>query len=285
MAATVRWAHGQWSYAREESLQSERVVRSGKDEDHIVGMAETAKCLAMIERDLSKADAMLMEAQALSARNGFNYYAIPAGLGLLRYYEGKLDEAEELLKDARALCKSAGNRIDEFQANEYLMMIEFQRGRYEQAKAYCETLESIGEKLRVGSEGPFAAALSALCEYALQDETEALESALEALRVVDAKHRLAYTLTRAAQLDCERGRLDDAARRAAEALDYATLLQRATEMATARGILACTCRASGDPESAAEHEAALAELEAAGVAAWATVNLRPDSDDRMGTQQ
>ena len=66
MASYVRWTHGQLGGAREQILQSERVVRGAGDEEHIVGMAETAKCLVMLERDLSQADAMLMEAQALA---------------------------------------------------------------------------------------------------------------------------------------------------------------------------------------------------------------------------
>ncbi|TNF88190.1 MAG: hypothetical protein EP300_08575 [Gammaproteobacteria bacterium] len=156
-------------------------------------------------------------------------------------------------------------------------MIEFQRGNYQQAKSYCEILETIGDKLRGGSEGPFAHALSALCEYALTDNSERLETALEELRIVDAKHRLAYTLSRAAHLDCERGRLDDAARRATEALEYATLLHRATEMALARAILACTCGANGDAEAVAEHEAAIAELEKTGVAVWASNMFRQEA--------
>jgi tetratricopeptide (TPR) repeat protein len=252
-------------------------------EDHVIGMAETAKCLAMIERDLSKADAMLMEAQALAARRGISHQAIPAGLGILRFHQNKMDEAAELLKESRALCKSAGARIDEYLANEYLMMIEFQRGRYEEARSYCEILEHIGDKLRVGSEGPFARALKALCEYALNDTSDTIEATLEELRVVDAKYRLAYTLTRTAQIDCERGRLEDAARRATEALGYATLLQRATEMALARGILACICQANNDPQ-AAEHEAAIAELEKAGVAVWATSYTRQKAGKQQAVQ-
>ena len=63
MASNVRWAHGQWSAARRESLQAERVARGGSEEDHIVAMAETAKCLAMLERDLSQADAIHEEEQ------------------------------------------------------------------------------------------------------------------------------------------------------------------------------------------------------------------------------
>ncbi len=273
MAAHVRWLHGQWTGAREQSLQSERAVRGGQEEDHIIGMAETAKCLAMIERDLPKADAMLMEARALSARKGLSHHAIPAGLGILHYYENKLDEAAELLQESRTLCKSAGARIDEFLANEYLVMIEFQRGRYEAALAYARTLEEIGNKLRVGSEAPFARALTALCEYALEDNAKALEPALAALRDADAKYRLSYTLTRAAQIDCERGRLDDAAQRAEEALGYAELLNRATEMAMARGILACICRARNQAQAARQHEVAIAELEKSGLAAWVALYL------------
>ncbi len=284
MAASVRWAHGQWAYAREESLQSERAVRSGRKEDQIVGMAETARCLAMIEHDLSKADAMLMEAQALASRKGYSHHAIPAGLGMLRFHENKMDEAMELFKEARTLCKSAGARIDEFQANEYLAMIEFQRERYEEAKAYCTILEAIGEKLRVGSERPFARALTALCDYATRDGSDALDQALEELRVVDAKHRLAYILTRAAQLDCERGRVDTAARRADEALEYASLLDRPTEKALARAVLACICRARNDA-GAVEHEAAIAELEASGVAAWASAYFRQEAGQRKLRQQ
>ena len=269
LAATVRWAHGQWSTAHEQSLQSERVVRTGKDEDHIVGMAETAKCLAMIERDLSKADAMLMEAQAMSTRKGFSHYAIPAGLGMLRFHEGRMDEAVELFREALTLCKLAGSRIDEYQANEYLAMIEFQRGHYEEAGAIARNMEAIGEKLRVGSEGPFARAVTALCEFATSDDDTALIEALESLRVADAKYRLAYVLTRAAQLDCDRGRFDVAVRRAAEALDYATVLQRPTEMALARAVLGCTSAERGDDDKAAEHKTAIEELAALGVAAWA----------------
>lgn len=279
MAAYVRWVHGQWAYAREDSLQSERAVRSGKDEDHIVGMAETAKCLVMIERDLSKADAMLMEAQARALRKDFSHYAVPAGLGMLRFHENRLDEATELLQESRTLCKLAGARIDEFQANEYLVMIEIQRRDYEKALVYCRTLEEIGEKLRVGSEGPFARAMTALCHYALNDgalddNRNSLGEALEGLRRADAKHRLAYVLTRAAQLDCERGRMEEAARRATEALGHATLLRRSTEMALARAVLACTSRAAGDADTADEHDAAISELQASGIAEWASEYLK-----------
>lgn len=269
MASYVRWAHGHWAGAREQSLQSERAVRAGTEEEHIVGMADTAKCLAMLERDLSQADAMLMEADARAGRLRLRHHAIPAGLGMLRLYENRLDEAEELLKEARTLCKGAGDRINEFQASEYLVMIDIQRGRFADARRRCGELLSLGRKLREGSEAPFARALHGLCAYALDDDARPLEGALADLRVADAKHRLAYVLTRAALLDYERGRLKPALRRAGEALQYAEVMERATEMMLAHFVLGLCRSAAGRKNKASRHFAEVERLKEAGVAAWA----------------
>ena len=149
------------------------------------------------------------------------------------------------------------------------MMIDFERGRFEDARERCNALVEIGDKLREGSEGPFAHALAGLCDYAIDDDDASMDAALEDLRVVDAKHRLAYTLTRAAMLDLERGRLDSAVTRATEALEYATLLQRATETILAHIVLARANSKLDNAEVAAEHESAIAKLSAAGVAKWA----------------
>ncbi len=285
MASYVRWAHGHWAGAREQSLQSERAVRGGTEEEHVVGMADTAKCLAMLERDLSQADAMLMEANARAGRLRVRHHAIPAGLGMLRLYENRLDEAEDLLKEARTLCKSAGDRINEFQASEYLVMIDIQRGRFADARRRCEELLSLGMKLREGSEAPFARALHGLCTYALDDQVGPLEEALEDLRVADAKHRLAYVLTRAALLDYERGRLKPALRRAGEALQYAELLERSTDMMLAHFVLGLCRSASGHNNKASRHFAEVERLEEAGVAEWArvmTAALVPEAHQQLG---
>jgi DNA-binding SARP family transcriptional activator len=269
MASYVHWMHGHFAGAREEILQSERVARSGNDEEHIVGMAEAARCLALLERDLTHADAMLMEAQALAARKGMTHTAIPAALGMLRFHENKLDESVELFKQARTLARANGERLDEFQAIEYLAMIDLERGRVEEARAHCKTLVELGDKLREGSERPFAHALDALCHYALTDDTAPLDAALRDLRTADAKHRLAYTLTRAALLDVERQRPDAASARAGEALGYAEALDRATEIVLAHAVLARARKAVADADGFNRHVAALKSLDASSVARWA----------------
>ena len=268
MASTVRWEQGRWGAAREQTLQAERVVRSGDEESRIVGIAETAKCLAMIERDLGEADALLMEANSLARRKGFNHPAIAAGLGMLRFHENRLDEADELFREARTLCKSLGDRVDEYLANEYLIMLDLQRGQPVQARERCNELLMLGGKLREGSEEPFARAMLGLCNYAIDDEHEGMDAALADLRIADAKHRLAYILTRAAVLDCERGRVESAVDRATEALEYATLLERATEMLIANAVLSHARDKCGDRAAAKSHASEVVRLAGAGAAVW-----------------
>jgi hypothetical protein len=127
---------------------------------------------------------------------------------------------------------------------------------------------TLGDKLRGGSEEPFARAMAGLCTYAIDDEAEGLEAALADLRIADAKHRLAYILTRAALLDCERGRVESATKRATEALGYATLLERATEMLLANAVLSRDCAATGDRKGAAKFAKEVERIGAVGAAAW-----------------
>jgi hypothetical protein len=271
MASYVRWLHGQWGGAREETLQAERVTRGGSAEEQVIGMTEAAKCLAMLERDLPRAEAMLMQAQALARHHQLNlrHPALPTALGMLRYHENCLDEAEEYFMEARTLCKCAGDRVNEFQANEYLVMIDFERGRIDSACARCAALVEIGDRLREGSEAPFAQALQALCRYARGDDSGPMEAALQALRLADAKYRLAYILTRTALLDIDRGRPTEALARATEALECASVLDRATEMLLAHLALARAHRTLGEAAEYRRHAAAIADLADAPVAVWA----------------
>ncbi len=268
MASYVRWAHGQWSDARRNSLQAERVTRTGTDEQQIIGMAEAAKCLALLERDLSQADALVMEARSLAERNRINCAAIPVCLGILRYYENQVDDAVEHLEDARTICKAQGDRLSEYMVNEYLTMIEIERGDYAAAKIHCNTLIDIGTRIREGSERPFAVALDALCQYGLDAEDPGLDAVMEELRVADAKQRLAYVLNRAAILDLRHQRQEIALARATEALQIAQLMERPSEILQAHITLA-TVQRNLNQDAEAEHIKAARELAAGPVARWA----------------
>jgi len=276
MASNLRWSHGNWAGARSEVLQAERVSRGGTDEDHVVGMAEAARCLVLLERDLTHADAMLMEAQTLAARNRLAHHSIPAALGILRYHENRFESAVEFLQEARTLAKRAGDRLSEYQSNEHLVMIDIERGDFDSARHGCKALINIGEKLRSGSEGPFGRALEAFCDYAIDGDAARLDSALDELRGVDAKHRLAYVLTRTAMIDLERGGFDCARVRANEALENASILERATDMLLAHVVLAKAHKALDAADEFEQHTASAAELARGSVAAWARIRAEEE---------
>jgi DNA-binding SARP family transcriptional activator/tetratricopeptide (TPR) repeat protein len=230
MASYLRWAHGEVRGAKRFSLQAERVSRGTSDAAQILGMAEAAKCLAMLERDLSRADAMVMEARALAQRVDFQCAAIPLGQAILRYYEEKFDEAVDFLEDARTLAKSDGDRLSEYMANEYLTIVEMERDDYEAAFGHACHLVDIGERIREGSERPFAHVLQAVCRFAIAGEDAALEPALRELRIADAKQRVAFVLNRASVLYLENGKVQKACDYASEALELARIMERPSEI-------------------------------------------------------
>ena len=269
LASTLRWIHGDWTVAQRDTLQAERVTRGASDEEHIIGMAQTAKCLALLERDLPQADAMLMEASALAQRKRVNTSAIPGASGILRYYEGRFDEAEELLQEARTACKAQGERSNEYQANEYLFMIALERDEHDVAQQHCSALLAIGEKLPQGSELPFARTMQALLDYALTGQTDALDDGLRSLREMDAKHRLSYALNRISLLDILRGDCENAVFHASEALACTELLGRDSEMLLARTTLTEAYSALGREDQCQEQLVAIKSMLPSGVAQWA----------------
>src|SRR5690606_12637310 len=86
-----------------------------------------------------------------------------------------------------------------------------------------------------------------------------LEQSLEALRVADSKHRLAFALLAACELETGYGQLERAQARAEEALRMADLLGRPSEVVLAHVALARIAAARGDE---AEHRIRLEKLRA-----------------------
>ena len=159
----LRWEGGQWSDAQRDTLRAEFVSRGAAKRHRVVAMAELARCLAMLERDLSQADALVMEARALGERLGIEANALFDAAGLLRAHTGHYEEAIALFGHARAAARRDGDRAAEFLAFEHLVCLEIQQRHYDVAEALCRELIELAEKLREGSELPFARALHAVC--------------------------------------------------------------------------------------------------------------------------
>ncbi|MGR2737375.1 hypothetical protein ACUY1T_02865 [Billgrantia sp. Q4P2] len=269
LASHIRWAHGQWSDAHEQTLQAERATRCGEGREQVIAMAETARCLAMLERDLHQAADLLAQARELAIQQNIGHPAIPLAQGLLSLHEDRFDKAESYFKEARTLCKAMGDRLGEFQAQETLLLMDFERDDYAQARERCAQLRELGKRLRDGSEAPYAAAAEALCHYALEDDPDPFGVALVTLRHADARHRLAVLLLQAARLDLARMRAESARHRAGEALEHALVLERPSERLLAHTLLAECARRLGDTAGWHQHAQAAEALASGPVAGWA----------------
>ena len=254
LVSTLRWHEGSLSDAHRLSLRAELASRGTTDQHRAIGIAETARCLVILERDLAQAEALLLEARALMDRSGEPTWAVFDGVGLLRLHAGALDDAKTAFEEAWMLAKKSGNRLQEFMALEHLVMTSIHRRDPDEACQYAKELAVIGEKLREGSERPLARAMLALCRYnrGEVEDRSAFEEALQELRDVDAKQRLAFVLTQAAAVEAERGNLQSAATRAAEAEKLGQILQQPSESGLASAVLLRIARERGD--RAAMHE-------------------------------
>jgi DNA-binding SARP family transcriptional activator/predicted ATPase len=255
LVSTLRWHEGALGDAHRLSLRAELASRGTDDHNRAIGIAETARCLVILERDLAQAEALLLEARALTERSGETTWAVFDGVGLLRLHAGALDEAKAAFGEAWAIAKERGDRLQEFMALEHLVMVSIHRRDPEEACQHAKELAAIGEKLREGSERPLGRAMLALCRYQKgeADHRAALEAALQELRDVDAKQRLAFVLTQAAAIESERGELESAAARAAEAEAIGAILQQPSESALARAVLLRIARERGDQAAIREH--------------------------------
>ncbi|HSD28151.1 MAG TPA: AAA family ATPase, partial [Vicinamibacteria bacterium] len=235
LLAYLHWEEGDFADAQRHMMRAEAASRGGDEKAQVVAMAEAARCLVLLERELPRAEALALEAKARSSRAGVRPSAIADAQGMLRQHQGRLEEAAELFEEARLVARQASDRMGEFLALEHLVVLRQQQQAWAEARRLSVELVDLGGKLREGSEAPFARALLVLCRLALgEGEAEAaLDPALDELRVADAKLRLAYTLTRAAQIDLDRGDTAQARARALEARSMAVAVGRPTEIVLA----------------------------------------------------
>lgn len=239
LISRIHWERGNLADAQDHSMRAARIARQGDDEQRVAAMSEAAYGLILLEQDLEQAAAMLAEAHEVAAGLKTSTTALPLASGMLSIHAGDYEAAAERLLEARNVARRGGDRYREFQAIEQQFVLAFQEGRLTAANEYADELVSIGNRLREGSEAPFAQAIQALAAYAedvpLAHET--LESALAELRNADAKQRLIYVLNRAAEIDCRNQMHTRAATRAEEALRYAKTMSAVSEAAIAEALL------------------------------------------------
>lgn len=246
-------------------MEAERVSRTSDPAERATALAEAARCLVLLERNLEQAQAFVYEVQSLAQHaDGVPMHAVAFTEGALRAHRSELDEAVDALAEARSLARQSGERLAEFQALEHTVMLEIDRSRIPEACRLVDELRDLGARVRDGSETAGSTALRALCTWLRQPDPDAertLQDAIEALASVDAKQRLCFVCGRWARALVEQGQLELARAQAQRVLDAAGALERTSEIARGHLVLLRIATKSGALEEVRDHVEALQSLD------------------------
>jgi DNA-binding SARP family transcriptional activator len=222
-------------------------------------LADSARCLIMIERDIPQAQSMIVEARAALGPSGDQLAHVAWARGLLGRYCGEAAPAITALDDALEGYKRDHGGWETSQVLAATVLCLLESGDAAAALSRCGELREVAAKMTNGSEPTVATALEALARLALgePDGVRAAEDSARALKEIDAKAMLAYVLCALAEHALASGALDDAERRAGEALATAAVIDRRSELGVARALLGRVALARADRASAAAHLAAM----------------------------
>ena len=245
--------------ASASTLQAEQAGRAADIETRQRQVANTGRCLAMIEHDMAHAQDLLNEAQALGDRaTGRTLLELVFGMGVLHAFKGEHEQAQPLLERAAELSALESDHWVQSQALTRLARIALERDRPEETRSRCLALRPLVAKLPEGSEEPLVATLEAIARLKLGDSgaRAAVDDALARLRAVDSKAYLAYALDVVAEHDARAGQGERAREGALEALAAADSVGQRSEAAVARSLLARLALERGDRGEASAQLAA-----------------------------
>jgi hypothetical protein len=222
-------------------------------------LAYSGSCLAQIGRDMSRAEALLLEAQSLAGRAGLESCDIASGLGCVHRHHGRYDQARQCLQQAWRMAQAQQDHWRESACPSYLAMTELDAGTPAAALPYGDEIAAVAANMPEDSSAAAQGqALTALAHYHLQipDSAVALTQAIAALQQADAKGMLAYVLMQAAAVDLACDRPDLALSRAKLALTNAQIINHPSEIAQSWAIAVQSAIATENiPQALAEFDA------------------------------
>jgi DNA-binding SARP family transcriptional activator len=220
------------------SMKMAELSRTADPVTAAVSMANAARCLIVLHRDIDQAEALLAQARAI----GVDTTEFPLALGFLDAHRGRTADAIPHLEQAFDAASREQDHWREWCALHRLATLALEEEEATVALRHCERLRAVAEKMKGGSEAVRAEVLEMLAR-SMAGERVDITVALDLLRSVDSKSDLAWALCLVAS------RESDAERRrtyATEAMEAAEAVQRVSESAIARSILGLPIKPSRD---------------------------------------
>jgi DNA-binding SARP family transcriptional activator len=253
--STLQYDYGDFGGAHGTTLRLLEVVHTVDPVTRARHLATSARCLAMLERDMDRAHTMIEEARALTRSTDTRIASIEWTVAILDAFGGNADGAVRGFEAVLELVRSEGDRWAEYECLRALVQLEVEGAVFGAGRRHAEELVEVAGKMGDRSTVQIAEALVALLLYqrGKAGARLAIETAIVTLREVDAKGFLAYALIAVADGDIEASRFDDADRLASEALDAASAIGRRSLVTLARALLARIALGRNDPALARSH--------------------------------
>ena len=263
-ASALRWDAGDDAYSLARQAWQASRIGDASHADRARASSFMALCLALMEKQLPDARALVLEIEALAKADP--RHTEPTELVLARaqlhLHAGRLADARQDARDARTLARASHNGLQEGLALQLSMQIELVAGQRAAAREAAAPLAELATRIREGGEGPMAEAGRALADGTLETARPALAAAVTQLVNVDDKRRQSWVQNRWARLEREHGHIEAARQLAKRALAAARAVEAPSEAALATCELMHAATRLGDDAAYAEAEAVLAELEA-----------------------
>jgi tetratricopeptide (TPR) repeat protein len=227
-----------YSDAADATKQSAEISRDADPATAAVAMATAARCLLLLQRDVARAEELLLQAQAI----GLPSHELSLALGYLHAHQGRAAEAVPHLERAWELAAARGDHWSEWIALARLVTLALEEGDPSLALSHCARLHPVAAKMHGGSESVRSEAFECVARHALGEPAD-VATAIANLREIDSKSDIAWVLSYLAEHEPDRER---ALAYAAEALRAAEAVGRASEAIIARKILGQPAEATRD---------------------------------------
>ncbi len=196
-------------------------------------LANSARCLLELGRDISKATDLSHDADKLAQQEGISDIEVSWSQGLLAYWDGDLARAAAEIEKALELARDIEDRWRECKCLTWAAMIALEQNLTDTAIGYARDLGTLATKIGEGAMGPFSRAIIAISR---QNDQE-FRGAIKALEAADDKSRLAYILNLAAERQRKNGDPSQAVDFARKAYQFANEIGNRNEKAFAQSLV------------------------------------------------
>ncbi len=229
------------------------VSRLADPETEARQLANSARCLLHLERDVGQARSLLSEAEGALEELGLSDVELHWGRGLLARWDGDFDDAIAELERAMKLAQAGGDRWREASVKRTLIKVCLEADELERVEELANARLAFEEEEGEVQRSPFIDALIALADVRKGGGSdERLASALALLRDREAWVQASWVLADLARLHYERGDSEAAEAAAREARERAESASRTVALADALCTLTRIRMDRGDLDSGRE---------------------------------